>query len=36
MKMKMLKLVILARKHMSGKAPILMLDFMISQVYRGL
>jgi len=30
------KVQILARKHRSGKAPILMLDCIISQVYRGL
>jgi len=32
----MLEPVVLARKHKSGKAPILMLDCMISQVSCGL
>jgi hypothetical protein len=36
MKIEMLELVILARKHKSRKAPILMLDCMISQVSREL
>jgi hypothetical protein len=31
-----LQVALLARKHKSGKAPILMLDCMISQVTRGL
>jgi hypothetical protein len=36
LKMEELEPALLARKHKSGKAPILMLDCMISQVSRGL
>jgi hypothetical protein len=36
LEMEMLEPVIMARKHKSGKAPILMLDCMISQVSCGL
>jgi len=36
MEIEMLKLVFMARNHKFGKAPILMLDCMISQVSCGL